>query len=51
MYILYNKQFFDKYNIHPLNVTEDNIKYMIFKNDSEKIKHQEIQKYINEAAV
>lgn len=26
MYVLYNKQFFDKYNIEPLQVTEDNIK-------------------------
>ena len=33
------------------SVTEDNVKYMIFKNDSEKTKHPEVQKYINEAAV
>jgi hypothetical protein len=33
------------------SITEDNIKYMIFKNDSEKIKHPEVQKYINETAV
>ena len=26
MYVLYNKQFFDRYNIHPMNVTEDDIK-------------------------
>ena len=33
------------------SITEDNIKYMIFKNDSEKIKHPEVQKYINQPAL
>ena len=33
------------------SVTQDNIEYMIFKNDSEKIKHPEIQKHLNETAV
>jgi hypothetical protein len=33
------------------SVTEDNVKYMIFKNDSQKIKHPEVQKYINKATV
>jgi len=33
------------------SVTEDNVKYMIFKNDSKKIKHPEVQKHINQTAV
>ena len=33
------------------SVTEDNVKYMIFKNESEKIKHPEVQKYINQPAL
>ena len=41
---------FEKYR-SVRSVTEDNIKYMIFKNDSEKIKHPEVQKYINQPTV
>jgi len=39
---------FEKYR-SVRSVTEDNIKYMIFKNESEKIKHPEVQKHINKA--
>jgi hypothetical protein len=41
---------FEKYR-SVRSVTEDNIKYMIFKNESEKIKHPEVQKHINKAAL
>tara|TARA_R110000824_G_scaffold178753_1_gene358613 strand:+ start:2374 stop:2847 length:474 start_codon:yes stop_codon:yes gene_type:complete len=41
---------FEKYK-SVRSVTEDNIKYMIFKNDSEKIKHPEVQKYIHRTTV
>ena len=33
------------------SITEDNVKYMIFKNDSKKAEHPEVQKYINQPAL
>ena len=33
------------------SITEDNVKYMIFKNDSEKIKHPKVQEHINQPAL
>jgi len=33
------------------SVTEDNLKYMIFKNGSEKLENPEVQKYLNRAAL